>query len=100
MPRLAAPDVRLRLPVAGVAHLFTTHVLIEGMAGLGIGSGVPKLQPVLVQSGAAVLTPGLVALAFTVQAAPVQLSAKRLTDPDGSGPSAIWEPPPPMLRPP
>ena len=39
-------------------------------------------------------------LALTVQAAPAQLRLKRLTDPDGSGPSGIWEPPPPMLRPP
>src|SRR5262249_29494703 len=35
-----------------------------------------------------------------VQLEPVQLSANRLVEPSGIGPSATTEPPPPMFRPP
>ena len=52
------PELRLRVPLAGEAQVFSTQVVMVGMAGFGIGSGVPKLQPVLVQSGPAVLTGG------------------------------------------
>src|SRR5262245_2181285 len=70
------------------------------MAGLGIGSGVPKLHPVSVQSGPAVLTGGVVEVGPLVQLEPVQLSANRLVEPSGIGPSGTRSAPPPMLRPP
>src|SRR5262245_32704149 len=70
------------------------------MVGLGIGSGVPKLQPVLVQSGSGVFTGGTVDVGAIVQLEPVQLSANRLVEPSGIGPSGTRAAPPPRLRPP
>jgi hypothetical protein len=77
-----------------------TQVLSTGMVGLAMGSGVPKLQPVFVQSGPPVFTGGIAVVGLTVQLGPVQPRAKRLTDPAGVGPSEMTEVPPPMLRPP
>jgi hypothetical protein len=94
------PVARSTVPLAGEAQVFITQVVMTGMAGFGIGSGVPKLQPVLVQSGPAVLTGGTSLVGPRVQAEPAQLSEKRLTAPSGVGPSGTIDWPPPMLRPP
>src|SRR5262245_54984400 len=67
------------------------------MVGFGIGSGVPKLQPVVVQSGSALLTAGAVDVGPMSQLAPVQLSENRLCEPSGVGPSGMREAPAPML---
>src|SRR5262249_44781800 len=73
---------------------------MPGMVGFGIGSGVPKLQPVLVQSGSALLVAGAVDVGPMLQLAPVQLSENRLCEPSGVGPSGMREAPAPMLSPP
>jgi hypothetical protein len=78
----------------------TTHVLSTESVGLRIGSGVPKLHPVVVQSGPAVLTAGTLLVGLMAQLEPVQLSANRLTEPAGVGPSLMTDPAPPMLSPP
>src|SRR5262245_60755913 len=70
------------------------------MVGFGVGSGVPKLQPVVVQSGSALLTAGAVDVGPMLQLAPVQLSENRLCEPSGVGPSGMREAPAPMLSPP
>src|SRR4030095_3197282 len=85
------------VPLAGAVHVLSTQVLVPAF---GIGSGVPKLQPVLVQSGSALLRAGACVVAPMVQMSPSQLSANRLTEPSGVGPWATNEPPPPMFRPP
>src|SRR5262245_28714651 len=83
----------------------------DGIAGFGIGSGVPKLHPMSVQSGAALLTGGAVEVGPMLQSAPVQppsqapppaaqLSANRLVEPSGIGASGRMAPLPPMFRPP
>src|SRR5512144_77960 len=99
-PVLEVPLLRSRVPVAGALQVFSTHVVMAGMLGFGIGSGVPKLQPVVVQSGSAVLTAGAVLVGRIAQLEPVQSSANRLVDPSGVGPSGTMEFPPPMFRPP
>src|SRR5262245_18030004 len=68
--------------------------------GCGRGSGVPKLQPVVVQSGSALLTAGAVDVGPMLQLGPVQLSENRLCEPSGVGPSGMREAPAPMLSPP
>src|SRR5262245_20306343 len=73
---------------------------MPGMVGFGIGSGVPKLQPVLVQSGVEVLSAGAVDVGPMLQLEPVQLSENRLCAPSGVGPSGMSDAPAPMLRPP
>ena len=70
----ATPVDTLNVPLPGEANVFSTQVVMLGMVGFGIGSGVPKLQPVFVQSGPAVFTGGAVLVAPTVQLAPEQLS--------------------------
>src|SRR5262245_21363415 len=85
------------VPLAGAVHVFITQVV---WPPCGIGSGVPKLHPVSVQSGPAVLTGGVTDVGPMLQLVPVQLSEKRLIEPSGVGPSATKEPPPPMLSPP
>ena len=70
-----APVERSRVPLAGLAHVFSTQVVMVRDGRVGIGSGVPKLQPVLVQSGSAVWTAGSGGVAPIVQLEPVQLSA-------------------------
>src|SRR5262245_2537577 len=70
------------------------------MVGLGIGSGGPKLQPVLVQSGSGVFTGGTADVGPIVQLEPVQLSAYRLVAPSGMKASGMFPMPPPMFRPP
>jgi hypothetical protein len=91
------PAVRSTVPLAGAVQVLSTQV---DSPALGIGSGVPKLHPVSVQSGPAVLTVGGVDVEPRVQLVPAQLSEKRLIEPSGVGPSATMEPPPPMFRPP
>src|SRR5215468_1424166 len=97
-------------PLAGAAQVFSAQVVSVGSEGFGIGSGVPKLQPVVVQSGSVLLSAGAVEVGPMLQSEPeqppsqappaAQLSANRLFEPSGVGPSATMEPPPPMLRPP
>ena len=72
--REAAPVERLSVPLPGALNVFSTHVLRVGEEGFGIGSGVPKLQPVLVQSGCALLAAGAVDVAPMVQLEPTQAS--------------------------
>jgi hypothetical protein len=94
------PLDRSSVPLAGDAQVFSTQVLRAGTAGLGIGSGVPKLHPTSVQSGAALLTGGAVEVGPIVQLEPVQLSANRLVEPSGVRPSGRRVLPAPMFRPP
>src|SRR5262245_52588907 len=96
----AAPVARLKVPLAGALQVFRTQVVITGIAGFGIGRGVPKLQFVFVQSGWAEFTAGVAVVGPMVHDGPVQLRVKRLIDPLGTGPSGTSELPPPMLRPP
>src|SRR4029453_18122686 len=95
-----APVERSSVPLAGALQVFSTQVVRAGTASFGISSGVPKLQPVVLQSGAAELGGGVVVNAPMVQVGPVQLSVNRLVAPSGVGPSETIEPPPPTLRPP
>src|SRR5262249_116528 len=101
----------LTVPLAGAAQVFSAQVLSVGSEGFGIGSGVPKLHPVLLQSGAVLLSGGAVEVGPMLQSEPAQpasqapppaaqLSANRLFEPSGVGPSATMEPPPPRFRPP
>src|SRR5262245_46977854 len=96
----AAPVARLNVPPAGALQVFRTQVVMTEIAGFGIGRGVPKLQPVVVQSGAAEFTAGVAVVGPMVHDGPAQLRVKRLIDPLGTGPSGTSELPPPMLRPP
>src|SRR5262249_61470357 len=81
------------------------------MAGLGIGSGVPKLHPVVVQSCAVLLSGGGVEVGPMLQTEPEQLpshappptaqvSANRLVEPSGVGSSGMREKLFPRFRPP
>ena len=88
------------MPLAGWLHLFSTQLVIDWIVGFGIGSGVPKLHVVLVQSGPAVLTGGAVEVGPIVQLLVGQSTANRLVEPSGTAPSGMIEAPPPMLRPP
>src|SRR5215475_2669540 len=94
------PVARSSVPLAAALQVFSTQRLSPGSVGVGIGSGVPKLQPTSVQSGAALLTGGAVEVGPIVHIEPVQLSANWLVEPSGIGPSGTIEAPPPMLRPP
>jgi hypothetical protein len=90
---LITPVERSTVPLAGDANVFDTHVV---MPPFGIGSGVPKLQPVPVHwkpEPAVVVAP-------SVQLLPLQLTVNRLVEPSGVGPSSTVDNPPPMLRPP
>jgi len=88
------------VPPAGALQVFSTQRLSDGSARFGIGSGVPKLHPTSVQSGAELLTGGAVEVGPIVQLEPVQPSANRLVEPSGVGSSKTMEKPPPMFRPP
>ena len=111
-PADAAPVLMLTVPLAGEDQVFSTQVEMPGLVGFGTGSGVPKLQPVLVQSGAVLLTGGAVevgprlqmpvpAAQLSLQAPPAaHASANRLLEPSGTIPSGTVERPPPMFRPP
>jgi hypothetical protein len=100
----------LTVPVAGEAKVFSAQVVRDALLKFATGSGVPKLHPVVVQSGNALLTGGVPATGPTLQIEPAQVpsqvplgeqvSANRLVEPSGVGPSATVEPPPPMFRPP
>src|SRR5262245_12288104 len=80
--------------------MFSTQLVIDWIVGFGIGSGVPKLHPVLVQSGAVVLASGAVEVGPIVQLEVGQWTANRLVEPSGTAPSGMREAPAPMLRPP
>jgi hypothetical protein len=105
-----APVLRLIVPVPGEAKVFSAQVVRLGLLKFGTGSGVPKLHPVVVQSGNVVLSGGGPATGPTLQTEPAQpllqappaaqTSEKMLFEPSGVGPSATVEPPPPMFRPP
>src|SRR5262245_63890428 len=117
-PADAAPVLTLTVPLADAAQLFSTQVEMPGLVGFGTGSGVPKLQVPAgtsggpaVQSGAVLLTGGGVVVGPALQSPPeqlslqapppaAQLSANRLVEPSGVGPSGTVERPPPMFRPP
>src|SRR5262245_35584098 len=100
----------LSVPLAGDAQVFSAQVVRAACAKFGIGSGVPKLHPVLVQSGAVLLSGGVVEVGPMVQIEPAQApsqappawqtSENRLFEPSGVGPSETTELPPPMFRPP
>jgi hypothetical protein len=94
-----APVERSSVPLAGALQVFSTQ-LVRAATGFGISSGVPKLHPVVLQSGTAELGGGAVVNAPMVQSVPVQLSVTRLVAPSGVGASWKIEPPPPTLRPP
>src|SRR4029450_12645144 len=95
-----APVERSSVPLAGALQVFSTQVVRAGTAAFGISSGVPKLHPVLLQSGAAELGGGVVVNAPMVQAGPAQLSVNWLGAPAGGGAPGTIDPPPPTLRPP
>src|SRR5262249_45446096 len=90
-------------PLAGALQVVCAQVVsAPAGSGSGISSGVPNLQPVLVQSKTA---PDEVVPARVVGPSvhgPVlgQLSVNRLVEPSGVGPSGTALLPPPMLRPP
>src|SRR5262245_16021773 len=101
----------LSVPLASEAQVFSAQALTDGIAGFGIGSGVPKLHPTSVQSGPALLTGGAVEVGPMLQTEPAQppsqapppaaqLSANRLVEPSGIGASGKRAPLPPMFRPP
>lgn len=87
------PVARSSVPLAGAANVLRTQV---ERAPFTMGSGVPKLQPVDVQSQHSV---GVV-VAASVQTSPAQSARKRFDAPSGVGPSSTVPLPPPMLSPP
>ena len=105
------PVLMLTEPLTGDAKVFSAQVVSDGSAGFGIGSGVPKLHPVLLQSGAVLLSGGAAEVGPTLQSEPEQLllqapppaaqvSVNRLVEPSGVEDSPTRELPPPMSRPP
>jgi hypothetical protein len=94
------PVDRSSVPLAGALQVFRTQVVSSGRSGFGIGSGVPKLHPVSVQSGPLVLTGGMSDVGPRMHCEPVHDSENRLLEPPGVGPSGTMLAPPPMLRPP
>src|SRR5262245_66523246 len=100
----------LSVPLAGDAQVFSAQVVRAACAKFGIGSGVPKLHPVVVQSGNVLLSGGAVEVGPMVQIEPAQAPSQAppawqtsenwLVEPSGVGPSATVDPPPPMFRPP
>src|SRR5262245_6235893 len=98
MPAVIAPLARSSAPAAGALHEFSMHVVIDGITGLGIGSGAPKVQPVWVQSGAVLFGGGATAVGPTVQLEPAQPRMNRLVDPAPNGASPKSETPLPMYR--
>ena len=74
------------VPLAGDGQVLSTQVVMPGMVGFGIGSGVPKLQPVLVQSGVPVLTAGAVDVGPMVQAEPAAAEREPALRAVGRGP--------------
>src|SRR5215813_1402746 len=105
-----APVLRLSVPVPGEAKVFSAQVVRLGLLKFGTGSGVPKLHPVVVQSGNVLLSGGGPETAPMLQIEPAQLpsqappaaqtSVNRLVAPSGVRASPMTEPPPPMFRPP
>ncbi len=77
------PVVRSSVPLAGALQDLIVQVERYTMVGFGVGTGVPKAQPVSVQSGSALSGAGGVDVAPAVQLAPAQSSVKRLVDPSG-----------------
>jgi hypothetical protein len=104
------PVLMLTEPLTGDAKVFSAQVVSVGSAGFGIGSGVPKLHPVLLQSGAVLLSGGAVVVGPMLQSEPeqalsqtppaAQVSVNRLVEPSGVEDSPTRELPPPMSRPP
>src|SRR5262249_61470526 len=91
------PSVRSTVPLAGLAQVFSTHVVSVGASGFGISRGVPNLQPVLVQSK---LGPAE-AVGPSVHGPAVgsgQASVNRLGGPSGGGPPGTAAGPVPMFR--
>lgn len=84
------------VPLAGAANVFATQVERPGLSTFGIGSGVPKEQPVFVQS----MAPTGASVGPMVHDEPAQVVVKRFVEPSGVGPSATVDSPPPMLSPP
>src|SRR5262245_36512017 len=85
------PSVGSSVPLAGALQVFSAQIVSPGVTGFGIGSGVPKLHPVSVQSGAVLWSGGAVEVASMLQIEPAQLpsqappaaqlSANRLVEP-------------------
>jgi len=104
------PVLMLTEPLTGDAKVFSAQVVSVGSAGFGIGSGVPKLHPVLLQSGAVLLSGGAAEVGPMLQSEPeqalsqappaAQVSVNRLVEPSGVWDSPTRELPPPMSRPP
>src|SRR5262245_6227829 len=95
------PVARSRLPLSGALKVFSTQVLRLSNGGtLMIGNGVPKLQPVVLQSGSALFCWGATVKGLIVQSLLLHSSRKRLVEPSGVGPSGVNPVPMPMLRPP
>src|SRR5262245_46170111 len=100
----------LSVPLAGEARVFSAQVVRNVCTLFAIGSGVPKLRPVVLQSGTGLLRGAVPATGPTLQIEPAQVpsqppppwqpSANRLLEPSGVGPSPTVEPPPPRFRPP
>src|SRR5690349_13785406 len=87
------PSAGSIVPPPGAENLLSTQVERPPFT---IGSGVPKLQPVFVQSHDG---PG-VETALRVHGPPVQSADHRFVAPSGVGPSGTVDEPPPRLRPP
>jgi hypothetical protein len=89
---VAEPSVRSSVPLTGEENVFSTHT---DKPAFEIGSGVPKRQPVFVQSNPAPAA----AIGPTVQwPSAVQLRLKRFVDPAGVVLSGTCERPPPSER--
>src|SRR5262245_30078113 len=68
-----SPVLMLSVPAGGgKAKVFSTQVVRAGIEKFGIGSGVPKLHPVVVQSGNVVLSGGGPATGPRLQTEPAQ----------------------------
>ena len=89
-----SPVVVSIVPLLGAENLLSTHVERPPFT---IGSDVPKLQPVAVQSYAG---PGAPIALRLHDVPPLQSATQRFVDPSGVGPSGTVELPPPRLKPP
>ena len=94
--QVAAPVTRSSVPLGCTGeNVFVTHT---ERPALEIGSGVPKRQPMSVQSTPVGVEPDVVTP--RVHAEPAHESVKRFVAPDGVELSGTWEMPPPIERPP
>jgi hypothetical protein len=92
--RLATPFVVSIEPPLGAANLLSTQVERPPFT---IGSGVPKLQPVAVQS---YVEPGAPSALKEHDVPALQSATQRFVEPSGVGPSGTVELAPPRLKPP